>query len=332
MPLHVPPHALAEGRRGAPAELRCRALAGQLEAAEVRRASRRVHDVHIADDLADGVRHLADRYAALADEVEDPVGARGPERADDTVRKVLHVDEAARLQSFPGNLQRLTGERARHEGRHDRSGPGTRPVRDPEAQDRVLQAVEPLVRPAVHLAGELRRRIEVARQAERRILVDQAFAAVAVHPDRARIHHAPHPAGARGLQDIQRPARVRRLGRARLPGDPVDIRGGGEVDDGVAAFHRAGERPEVREVADHRVDGARRVVGRRAQIEDARLDPGVPQRIDDMRADKSGAACDEHLSRRLPWRAHGVVVGGPAVGSHPITSVSREASASPAGR
>ena len=138
----------------------------------------------------------ADADELVADEVVDAAGARRRERGDHALGEILDVDELARLAAVAGDRQRLAGCGLLDERRDDGRRAGARAVRDAEAQDRRRDAVERLVGAAVHLAGELRRRVEVRRQHERRVLVVRLGAGrVAVDPDRARVEE---PADALG--------------------------------------------------------------------------------------------------------------------------------------
>jgi len=121
----------------------------------------------------------------------------------------------------------------------------------------------------------------MVREAERRLLVDQAVAGGAVDPDRAAVDDA--GAGLPGrLEHCEGAARVALLRLDRLLGDDADVGVGGEVDDRLAVLHRCGERLAVEEIADHRVHGARLVVRGRLQVVDPRLVPGVGELVDDV--------------------------------------------------
>ena len=120
-----------------------------------------VHERDRRDELAHRVGDLPHAHLFFADEVEDAVGRGWEQAGDDTVGEILDVDELPRLPAVAGDRQCLAALRAQDEGGNDRRGARARAVRDAEAQDRVLAAVELVVRPAVHLAGDLRRRIEV---------------------------------------------------------------------------------------------------------------------------------------------------------------------------
>src|SRR4051794_34294331 len=135
-------HALAERRRRGPAEVRGGALAADGRAGVVAAAGRREGQLDVADDVADGLRDLADRRVLGADEVVRPAGGDRGERPHDPFGKVLDVDEAAALRAVARDGQRLAGERPADEGGDDRRGSRARAVGDAEAQDRVLDAVE----------------------------------------------------------------------------------------------------------------------------------------------------------------------------------------------
>ena len=180
-----------------------------------------------------------------------------------------------------------------------RRRPRARAVGDAEAQDRAARG-----RRARRRSGSTSRRRawspcrggRAARAAcpRRRVARD-----VAVDPDRARVDDARDARAARGLQHVERAARVEpprpRRGSLR---DVVDVGGGGEVHDRVAAAHRRLQGVAIEQVAEHGVDLAGGVVGGRAHVEDARRDAGRQQAVDDVRADEAGAAGDEDALMR----------------------------------
>ncbi len=260
-------------------------------------------DRDVAHDLAHGPGDRAHAHVLVANEVEDPVRAGRRERGDDALGQVLDVDEAARLRPVAGDRQRLAAKGFVREGRHDRRRPRARAVGDAEAEDRVLDVVQLAVARRVHLAGDLRRRVEVLRQAERRVLVDDGRAGrVAVHPDRAREDEAAAAVVAHGLEQRLRAADVHEVGAGRLAGDEVDVGDRGEMQEGVAALDRGAHVLVDAEVAQHEVDVARRSVGRRHQVEDAGLVPVGLEPVDDVGADEAGAAGDEDLHPASPGR------------------------------
>ena len=259
-----------------------------------------VDDVDGAEDVSHRVGDPADGDALLPHEVVDaPAGLR-LEAADDAVGQVLDVDEAPRLQALAGDRQRLAGQRSPHEDRDHARRPRARPVGDAEAQDGAVQPVERRVRAAVHLPRELGRRVEVVGQLDGVVLVDRARG-VAVDPDRARVDDARDARAARGLQHVERAPRVDRLGLGRTQRDIVDVGRGGQVDDGVAAAHRLAQGLAIEQVAQHGVDLAGLVVRGRAHVEDARLDPGREQAVDDVRAYESGSTGDEDPHACAPF-------------------------------
>ncbi len=80
-----------------------------------------------------------------------------------------------------------------------------------------------------------------------------------------------------------------------------DANDGGEVDDGVDGFHRLSECLFVPHVADDQLDVGIEIVGstigvylRGERIERPHLMTRSKQAIGEVRANKSGAACDEH--------------------------------------
>ena len=134
------------------------------------------------------------------------------------------------------------------------------------------------------------------------LLVDGAGGA-AVDPDRARVDDARDARAARGLEDVERAARVDRLGLGGAQRDVVHIGGGGQVDDGVAALHRRLQGVAVEEVPDHGVDLAGLVVLGLAHVEDARRHARRQEAVDDVRADEAGPAGDEDPHALAPFMA-----------------------------
>ena len=128
----------------APAELRGSALTRDGGAGTVARAALDMDDRDVGDEPAHGVGDLADGHALRADEVVDAVVRRRRHKAsDDAAREVLDVDEAAGAAAHRRrSADRTAGERACDEGRKNGGRPGARPVRDPEAEDRRLDAVQ----------------------------------------------------------------------------------------------------------------------------------------------------------------------------------------------
>ncbi len=135
-------------------------------------------------------------------------------------------------------------------------------------------------------------------EAEGSLLVDQAVARSAVHPDRAAIDD-PRSGGAGGFEHRQGPARVAFLGVHGLVRDDPDVRVGREVDDGVAVLHRRAEGVLVEEVPDNGVDRVGFVVSGLLQVVDARLEAGVRQLVDDVRTDEPRATCDQDATHAV---------------------------------
>jgi hypothetical protein len=247
----------------------------------------------VADDLPHGLRDVRDRDVLGAHEVVRAVRGHRAERAHDAVRQILDVHEAARLQAVARNRQRLAGQRSRDERGDHRGGSGAWAVGDAEAQDGVLEPVQLVVGVAVVLARELGRRVEVRRRVQRKRLDVARGRRVRVHPDRRRVYDAPDPGVQRGLQDVQRAPHVAALRPHRVGRDLADVRGRGEVDDGVAAGHRAPQRALIAEIAEHDVDFLRRMVWRRTLVADARPVAGDDQLVDHVRPDEPRAASDQ---------------------------------------
>src|SRR5207302_2110472 len=108
---------------------------------------------------------------------------RRHQRRDQTLCQVLDINEVPRLTTIAGDHQWLTGESARGEGREHGRWTRAWAVRDAEPKNGVFQAVQLAVRAAEHLAGKLRRRVEMLRVCKRRVLVARLGARrVAVHP------------------------------------------------------------------------------------------------------------------------------------------------------
>ena len=185
-PRRVAADAFLERRQRLPAELAPGSRARDLGAMQVGRPARHVHDRDVRDEPAHDVGDLAHAHGLVADEVVGAAGGMRHERGHDALGQVLDVHELARLGPVSHDPERETVECAPHERRDDRRLARAGPVRDPEAEDRRLEAVELLVGAAVHLARELRRRVEVVGRRKQRVLVQQLRRrAVAVHPDRA---------------------------------------------------------------------------------------------------------------------------------------------------
>src|SRR5439155_6333744 len=184
VPGDVAAHAVLDASRWPPAELAGRARAADHRATEIARAAVDVDDRDVADDSPHGLGDLTDGDILVADQVVGAVGGDRAERADDAVGEVLDIDEAARLAAVAGDSQRLAAQSLGDERGDDRRFARAGTVRDAEAQDRALHAVELGVGAAVQLTGKLRRRVEVGRRTQRGVLVDAVGAGLGVHPDR----------------------------------------------------------------------------------------------------------------------------------------------------
>ena len=215
-PVDVAADAFGEARRRPPAELGGRPLGRGLAELQVDRAVGAVLDRDLRDELSDGVCDLADADELVADQVVDAAGAGRREPGDHSLGEILDVDELPGGAAVAGDRQRRARLRLRDERRHDRGGPGTRAVGDAEAEDRRREPVHRLVGAAVHLARELRRRVEVRRQDERCVLVVRLGAGrVAVDPDRACVEEPLEPFRAGGLEQVEGAADVDGVGFAR---------------------------------------------------------------------------------------------------------------------
>ncbi len=135
----------------------------------------------------------------------------------------------------------------------------------------------------------------MARQQQRRVLVDRLALVPVVDPDRAGVDHAPNVVGARGLEHVGRAARVDALSERGVGGDLADVSHSGQMRDRVAALGRVGDGLRVGQIADEGVELLRAVVLRRNQVEDARLVARGNHRIDDVGADEAGASGDQDL-------------------------------------
>src|SRR5207247_12820 len=111
---------------------------------------------------------------------------RGLLQAADRARgEILDEYEASGLGPGARDAQGLARERTPHESGDHAGVARARPVGDPEPEDRVLEPVELAVGLAVHLAGELGGRVEMARRWQHCVFVDRSLRAVAVDPGRA---------------------------------------------------------------------------------------------------------------------------------------------------
>ena len=142
------------------------------------------------------------------------------------------------------------------------------------------------------------------RQGDGRILVELAFdRCVAVHPHRAAVHDSCNLLLPRRFENHLRPVHVDPVGANRVGDDVADVGDGGEVDDGVAAAHRAPRCFPVREVADHGRDVLARMMRRVNEVEDDRFVAVGVQRVDDVRADEARPARHEHFHCEAASRA-----------------------------
>ncbi len=117
---------------------------------------------------------------------------------------------------------------------------------------------------------------------------------VGVDPDRRGVDHAFHAGAARGLEHVQRAARVAALRVDRVGLDLVDVGGRGEVDHGVAAAPSPSQSAlEVVEIARSPSARSRRDAARAGGHRSAGV-AGGEQGIDDVGADEPGAARHEH--------------------------------------
>ena len=152
------------------------------------------------------------------------------------------------------------------------------------------------VREAVHLAGDLRRRVEVSRKRQGRVLVDRPLRrSVPVDPHGAAVHNPADLGVTCGLEDHLRAVDVDPVGVDRVGHDVADVCDGGEVDDRVATAGGAPGGITVGNVAEHGPDLRGRVVRRLQKVEDHRLVAVGDQPVDDVRTDEPGAPGDEDL-------------------------------------
>ena len=261
MPLDVAAHALAERRDGRPPQLDAGALAARRCPGEVARPARRVARLHVADDRVHRAGDLRHADVLVTHQVVDAVGGDRRQRPHHAVGQVLDIHEAARLAPVPDDRQGPPGQRLGHERRDDGLGPRTRPVGDPEAQDRVLEPVELLVRAAVELARQLRGAVQVPRRVERHGLVQRVRLRVRVHPDGRRVDHAADLRAPCRLEHVQRAAGVALLGADGMRPHLVDVRSGRQVEDRIAALHRLAQPVQVAQVAAHRLHDPGGMVG-----------------------------------------------------------------------
>jgi len=128
---------------------------------------------------------------------------------------------------------------------------------------------------------------------QQRVLVDVGLGAVAVNPDRRRVHDPLDVRLAARLEHCDRAGSVDPLGNGRIGVDIVDVGNGRQVCDRVAPCQRVAQRILVADRADHRLDrfdpshpGMPR---RRPQVVDDRLVAAVGQLVDDVGADEPGS-------------------------------------------
>ncbi len=223
-----------------------------------------------------------------------------PER--DAIGEILDVHEPPRLTAVAGERQRLAAQRLADERGDHRRLARAGSVGDPESQDRVVDPVELLVGLAVQLARELGAGVEVARRRKQRVLVDRCVLAVGVDPDRRGVDDPLDARAPRRLEHGNGAAGVDPLGVLGLGMDVVDVGDRGKVGDRVAAVQRALERLAVGDRAEHGVDRARLVPGRRAQVVDDRLVSARAKLVDHVRADEARSACyeDSHVFAPCP--------------------------------
>src|SRR5262249_38342096 len=151
---------------------------------------------------------------------------------------------------------------------------------------------------AVHLAGELAGRIEVVRQADRRLLVDHAVAGVSVYPDRAPVDD-PGACGPGRLEDGDGPPGIALLGGDRLLRDHAHAGVGRQVHDRIAVLHRSPEGVAVEQVTDGGVHRPGLVVRRGPQVVDARLEAGHGELVHHMGTDEAGPARYQDPTHRV---------------------------------
>ena len=203
-PVDVPPHTIGKRRPRRPPKLNPRPLARDDLPTEITRTRRREHDLRVPNQLLHRLRDLPDRHIRITREVVHPVARRLHQTTHHTLGQVLHIHKPPRLQTITRQRQRLTLERLVHKRRDHRRLPRPRAIRNPEPQNRVIDPVQLLVALAVELAGELGRRVQMTRRRQQRVLVDMLGLAIAVHPDRRRIHHALDTRPAAGLEHGRR--------------------------------------------------------------------------------------------------------------------------------
>ena len=223
---------------------------------------------------------LQDAHLLVAGEVVDAVGRPGAQRRHHPRGDVLDVNEAPRLRALARDGQLLAPLGATDQGGDHRGVPSPGPIRNPEPEDRVLDSEEPPVGLAVELAGELGRRVQVARRGHGRLLVDAALRAVAVDPGRAAVDHSLEPGFAGGLEDLERPLGVAALGAIGRGDDVADVRHRGQVDGDVDPAGGPLQRLAVGHVAEDLLDLAWRVMGRGTEVEDERLVSSLQELVD----------------------------------------------------
>ena len=245
----------------------------------------------------------------------DVVGLARLAVAQDVVDRrgvVGDVQPLATLQAVAVERQRAIVERVGHEQRDQLLGMVVRPVRVRAAGHHGIDAMGDDVAPDEQLAGRLGRRVRRARR-ERRVLAGVALVDRAVDLVGRDLQEA-RPVGGRAARleqdvDADHASRQERLG---VEDRAVDVRLGGEVDDGVGVRHERLDHRRVGDVAAHERESRRhlRVVADRREV---RLVAGVGQLVEDgdpravtaaehvphvARADEPGAAGDEQAPKR----------------------------------
>ena len=230
----------------------------------------------------------------------DVVGLARDALAEDEVDRgavVVDVEPLPDLLAVSVDGERDPVEGVRGEERDELLGILVRAVGVRTPRRRGVHAVRPDVRGDEEIASRLRRAVG-ARRAERVALERGASRLqIAVHLVGRDLDH-PRSVVASPFEQRHRAVHVGAHEDRGVEHGAVDVGLGGEVDDGIAAGRRRGDRGPVGDVAldelDVEVGEVRRVPRVRQQIEDDDVVAAGDKPPHEVRADETGPAGDEH--------------------------------------
>ncbi len=263
----------------------------------------------LAEYVEDEDRNVDVLPLVAAAEIVDLADRAFAQHEVDASTVILDVDPIAHLPTVAVKRERLVGERVGDEERDQLLGKLVGPVVVRAARDEGGEAVRMVGRAHEEISGRLARRVGAVRR-ERGLLAERAGRTeTAVDLVGRDLHESADAARPRRIEQHLSADDVGREKRTRVGDRTIDVRLGGEVDDGVdAVADRRRDRLRIGDVAAHETMAriveqrfeVREVAGVREQIErgDCVVRVGRQHVLHEVRADEAGAAGHEELHRQ----------------------------------